>query len=144
MRILFIIEFTIFCRSLMANKNHNIIIHWVMFICQWFNLFISLKKKKQWVDVTANIGAFRCFLSTLYALSHLTHMAIFGVCMLSCLTLCDPMNCSPPRSSVHGILQARTLEWVAISFSRGSSQPRGWTRISYVAYIGRHILYQLC
>ena len=42
----------------------------------------------------------------------------------SCLTLCDPMDCSPPGSSVHGILQARILEWVAISFSRGSSQPR--------------------
>ena len=42
----------------------------------------------------------------------------------SCLTFCDPMDCSPPGSSVHGILQARILEWVAISFSRGSSQPR--------------------
>ena len=40
----------------------------------------------------------------------------------SCSTLCDPMNCSPPGSSVHGILQARILEWVAIPFSRGSSQ----------------------
>ena len=46
----------------------------------------------------------------------------------SCLTLC-----SPPGSSVHGILQARTLEWVAIPFSRGSSQPRDWTRISYIS-----------
>ena len=42
----------------------------------------------------------------------------------SCLTLCDPVDCSPPGSSVRGILQARILEWVAISFSRGSSQPR--------------------
>ena len=41
-----------------------------------------------------------------------------------CLTLCDPMDCSPPGSSVHGIFQARILEWVAISSSRGSSQPR--------------------
>ena len=38
----------------------------------------------------------------------------------SCPTLCDPMDCSPPGSSVHGILQARILEWIAISFSRGS------------------------
>ena len=43
---------------------------------------------------------------------------------LSCLTLCDPVDCSPPGSSVHGILQARILEWVVISFSRGYSQPR--------------------
>ena len=41
----------------------------------------------------------------------------------SCLTLCDPVDCSPPGSSVHGILQARILERVAISFCRGSSQP---------------------
>ena len=40
------------------------------------------------------------------------------------LTLCDPMDCSPSGSSVHGILQARILEWVAMIFSRGSSQPR--------------------
>ena len=43
-----------------------------------------------------------------------------------CLTLSDPMDCSLPGSSVHGILQARILEWVAISFSRGSSQPKDW------------------
>ena len=42
----------------------------------------------------------------------------------SCPTLCDPMDCNPPGSSVHGISQARILEWVASSFSRGSSQPR--------------------
>ena len=42
----------------------------------------------------------------------------------SCPTLCDPMDCSLPGSSVHGIFQARVLEWAAISFSRGSSQPR--------------------
>ena len=51
----------------------------------------------------------------------------------SCLTLCDPMDCSPPGSSVHGILQARILEWVAIPFSRGSSQPRGQTQVSCIA-----------
>ena len=42
----------------------------------------------------------------------------------SCLTLCDPTDCNPPGSSVHGILRARILKWAAISFSRGSSQPR--------------------
>ena len=59
----------------------------------------------------------------------------------SCPTLCDPMDYSPPGSSVHGILQARILEWVAISFSRGSSQPRDWTRISCVSCTGRWIPY---
>ena len=48
----------------------------------------------------------------------------------SCLTLCDPMDCSPPGSSLHGILQARILEWVAISSSRGSSRPRDRTWVS--------------
>ena len=47
---------------------------------------------------------------------------------ISCLTLCDPMDCSLPGSSVHGILQARILEWVAISFSKGSSWHRDGTR----------------
>ena len=51
----------------------------------------------------------------------------------SCLTLCDPMDCSPPVSSVYGILQARILEWVAISFYRGSSQPRDRTQVSLTA-----------
>ena len=51
------------------------------------------------------------------------------VCLVSqsCPTLCDPMDCSPPGSTVHVILQARILEWVAIVFSRGSSQPRDRT-----------------
>ena len=48
-------------------------------------------------------------------------------------TLCDPMEYSLPGSSVHGILQARILEWVAISFSKGSSQPRDWTWVSHFA-----------
>ena len=50
-----------------------------------------------------------------------------------CSTLCDPMNCSPPGSSVHGIFQARILEWVSISYSRGSSWLRDWTCISCIA-----------
>ena len=55
------------------------------------------------------------------------------VCMLVaqlCSTLCDPMDYSSPGSSVHGILQARILEWVAMPFSRGSIQPRDGTQVS--------------
>ena len=51
----------------------------------------------------------------------------------SCLTLCDPKDCSQPVSSVHGILQARIPEWVAIPFSRRSFQPRDQTQISCIA-----------
>ena len=57
------------------------------------------------------------------------------------LTLCNPVDCSPPGSSVHGILQARILEWVAIFFSRGSSGSRDGIRISYVSCTSRQILY---
>ena len=49
------------------------------------------------------------------------------------LTFCDPMDCSLPASSVHGIFQPRVLEWAAVSFSRGYSQPRDWTRVSRIA-----------
>jgi len=52
-----------------------------------------------------------------------------------CPTLYNPLDCSPPGSSVHGISQARILEWVAISFSRGSSQPRDWTSVFCVSCI---------
>ena len=51
-----------------------------------------------------------------------THSSCCFVTQL-CLNLCDPMNCSPPGSSVHGILQERIVEWVAIPFCRGSSHP---------------------
>ena len=51
----------------------------------------------------------------------------------SCLTVCDPIDCSPPGFSVHGILQARILEWVNIAFSRGSSWPRDRTQVSCIA-----------
>ena len=51
----------------------------------------------------------------------------------SCLILCDPVDCHPPGSSVHRILQARILEWVAILFSRESSQPKDQTQVSCIA-----------
>ena len=51
----------------------------------------------------------------------------------SCPAVCDLMDFSLPGSSVHEILQARILEWVAISYSRGSSQPRDQTQVSYIA-----------
>ena len=59
----------------------------------------------------------------------------YPVCMRaqSCPTLCNPMECSLPVSSVHGISQGRILEWVAISFSRISSQPRDQTQVSCIA-----------
>ena len=63
---------------------------------------------------------------------------MFMLCVLclisqSCSTLCDPMDHSLPGSSVHGILQARILEWVAMLSSMGSFQPRNQTQVSHIA-----------
>ena len=58
-----------------------------------------------------------------------------------CLTLCDPIDCSLPGSSVHGLLQARVLKWVAMPSSRGSSQPRDRTHVSFVFCIGRRFFF---
>ena len=81
----------------------------------------------QWV---AEKERFLCKISSCYSV------------VKSCPTLCNPVNCSPPGSSVHGILQARKLEWVVISFSRGPSQPRDWAWVSSFSCIGRWIVYQ--
>ena len=65
-----------------------------------------------------------------------THL--LAVCVLiiqSCLTVCNPMDWSPPGSYVHGILQTKIMVWVAISSSRGSSQPKDWTSICHI--VGR-------
>ena len=70
-----------------------------------------------------------------------THIYVVCVCVLViqlCPTLCDPMDCSPPGSSVHRISQARILEWVAIPFSKGSSWPRDGTCSSCIC---REVLY---
>ena len=66
---------------------------------------------------------------------------MYAKLLSSCLTLCDPMDCNPSGSSVHGILQARIPEWVATPSSRGSSQPRDRTHVSCISCIGRWILY---
>ena len=61
----------------------------------------------------------------------------------SCPTVCNCMDCNPPGFSAHRILQARILEWVAMPFSRGSSQPVDWTWDSCVSYVGRDSLPQV-
>ena len=59
--------------------------------------------------------------------AYMCSICVHAKSLQSCPTLCDPVECNPPGSSVHGILQARILEWVAMPFSRGSSQPRSPT-----------------
>ena len=82
-----------------------------------------------WENCTLRSIDLRCACTNLWALLSA------WVCMpaQSCPTACDPVDCSPPGSSVHGTSQARILEWVAISFSEGSSWPRHWTPASFIA-----------
>ena len=77
-----------------------------------------------------------CLLPRLYTTTELDPIEYLSVCV--CLVtqwwlFCEPMDCSLPGSSVHGILQARLLEWVAVPVSRGSSQPRNRTQVSHIA-----------
>ena len=69
------------------------------------------------------------------------YVCVCAQLLQSCLTLCDPMDCSPPGSTVHGTVHARILEWVAMPSFRGSSQPRDQTFVSCVSCIGTCVLY---
>ena len=69
------------------------------------------------------------------------HMCVHAKFLQSRWPLCNPMDGSPPGSSVHGILQARILDWIATPFSRESSWPRDLTCVSYVSCIGKQVLY---
>ena len=60
------------------------------------------------------------------------HSIVVVLVTQSCMTICDAVDCSPTGCSVHGILQARILEWVVIPFFRGSSEPRDWTQVSCI------------
>ena len=83
---------------------------------------------------TILIGSILTFMCSKYdAFSVLLWNGLWSVQL--CLILCNPMNCSPSGSSVHGTSQERVLEWVAMSFSRGSSQPRDPTSVSCVSCI---------
>ena len=73
----------------------------------------------------------------------LRNVCVYAKLLQSCPTLCDPMHCSPPGSSIYGILQARILQWIAVPSPQGSSPPRDWTCGSYVSCICRQVLYPL-
>ena len=92
-----------------------------------------------WVRLPALLN----WISTGHSLPLSCGFCLLCVCSVAqlCLTICNPMDCSPPGSSVHGIFPARMLEWIAISCSRGSSWPRDWTHIFCGSCIGRQILY---
>ena len=83
------------------------------------------------------------YVTRLYT-SHACVLSMRAKLLQSCPTLCYLMDRSPPGSSVHGVLWARTLEWVAIPFSREFSQPRDQAHVSYGFCIGRQVLYHWC
>ena len=88
----------------------------------------------------------RTWLSDFHSSFRIINIDIEHTCMHAkllqlCPTLCNTMDCSLPGSSVHGILQARILEWVAMPAFRGSARPRDQTRVSYVSCISRQVLY---
>ena len=130
---------------------------WIMYVCVFFlkkheeircsatSLLLALPiptPQEQLIAVSASIS--------FSAQSYRNQEALVCVCVCVCVcvlsrsvisSLCDPMDCSPPGSAVHGIVQARILQWVAISFSRGSSWPRVLTCVSCVFCIDRWTLY---
>ena len=89
--------------------------------------------------VCRHIHGYTCLYLRVRVRIHHIHSQVYThVCYAQvCLTLCDPMDYGQPDSSVHGIFQARILEWVAISYSKGFSWPRDRTQVSWVSHIGR-------
>ena len=77
----------------------------------------------------------RCLTTNVFLSEQMDVLRKWSEVAQSCLTLCNPMDCSLAGSPIHGIVQARVLEWVASSFPRGSSRPRDWTWISSI--VGR-------
>jgi len=97
-------------------------------LCNVSRLKNTNKQEENWGQGLARVFFFGCLFWVLF------FVCFFKSCSCSVVSACDPLDCSPPGSSVHGIFQARIPEWVAISFSRGSSWLSDWTLISYVSY----------
>ena len=89
----------------------------------------DLPAPRQFTNYSPNLGGDR-----LIACVHAKSLQL-------CPTLCDTMDYSLPDFSIHGILQARILEWVAMPYSRGSSQPRDGTSVFSISCIGKRVLY---
>ena len=97
----------------------------------------ELKAVTNFWEVTFLEGSFVIFFAYCLCFAHSRHLPVspveLNVKSLSCVWLCNPVDGTPPGSSVLGIFQARILEWVAIPFCRGSFQPRDWTQVSSIA-----------
>ena len=92
--------------------------------------------REAWCAAVHGVAKSRTWLSDWTELKTFTWLTFCSVSVLvaqSCLTLCHSMDCSPPDFSIHEILQARILQWMAMPSCRGSSWPRDWTRVSCIA-----------
>ena len=111
-----------------------------LFSWRWiFYILVKWMVKPSFTDIQRCFCVLKLTAKIFFMGNWLIFLLIDCVCaksLQSCLTLCDPMDCNPPDSSVHGILQARILEWVAISSSRGSSQCREQTCVSWHWQVG--------
>ena len=117
----------------------------------WQALVHGLTKSRAWLSANADTYIhIYIYISNLIKEHTHTYMCVCAcicvrVCVFSaahsCLTLCDSTDCRLPDFSVHGIFQGRILEWGAIPYSRGSSQPKDWTHVPCISFTGRWILY---
>ena len=126
--------------SMGSTRKHKFV--YTLYICIYFYIRISVYVFKTEFIPPISIRHHRVpsINTSLFALQLRLPLPQAGLVFVpqSCLTLCNPRDYRPPGCSVHGILQARILEWVAISFSRGSSRPKDRTHIPCT---GRRILY---
>ena len=124
---------------------------WISSLCLWsrraWNIYVTKVKSEEYGERWLEIRKRSDNHSAQAKLQVSSWDARLEICVCavlvtqSCPTLCNPMDWSPPGSSVHGIFLGRILEWVAISSSRGSSWPRDPTCVSGVSCIDRQILY---
>ena len=121
-------EYTTFCLSIHPSMDT-----WTASVFQlmWIRLLFTWMFGK--VHGTWRFGDLVSILWGIYPEVQLVDHKVKVLVAQSCLRLCNSMDCSPPGSSVHGIVQARILAWLAIPFSRGSSQPRDLTGLSHIA-----------
>ena len=104
------------------RMSEESILHYICIVLYFKKMRCLLCKKKKSPPIRTCVCVCVCVCVCMHAHAQL------------CSTLCDPMDCSPLGSSVHGIFQARILEWVAICYSRGSFQPRDQTHILHLLH----------
>ena len=112
---------------------------WIGFLIDFFKEYVIMWRFLIPVSFLHKMILSECIYITIYHV--LSYVLCCAKSLHSCQTLCDSMDCIPPGSSVHGVLQERILGRVAIPFSRGSSQSRDWTCVSYVSLSGKWVLY---